>query len=132
LSLDAAQARLIWDEEIAVAERPVGVEGAVVSGGGGGGGPVTVMVPPVPETTTALPFPKDPIVLPTAMGTDALLVGVSVTVTTAATPLAIVAEVKPDAKQIVAPVLLLHWIVLAAAVRTGPAATLTEVTLAAV
>jgi hypothetical protein len=31
LSVDAVQERLIWEEEIAVAERPVGTEGGVVS-----------------------------------------------------------------------------------------------------
>ena len=31
LSVDAVQERLIWDEEMVVAERFVGVEGAVVS-----------------------------------------------------------------------------------------------------
>ena len=130
LSVDAVQARLIWEDEVAVAERPVGIEGAVVSGGGGGG-PWTVMVPPVPVTATAVPSPKDPIVPPTEMGTDALLMGESVTVTTATTPLAITVEFRPDARQTVAPAAVLHWTVLAAAVRTGPAATLTEVTLAA-
>ena len=49
LSVDAVQFRLICDEEIAVAESPVGVEGGVVSEG-----EVTVMValvlavPPLP------------------------------------------------------------------------------------
>ena len=109
-----------------MAERLVGIEGAVVSGGGGD--PWTVMVPPVPVTATALPSPKDPIVLPTEMGTDALLVEESVAVTTATTPLAIMVEFMPDAIQTVAPVAELHWMVLPAAVRAGPAATLTDVT----
>ena len=30
--MDAVQVRLIWDEEMAEAVRPVGIEGAVVSG----------------------------------------------------------------------------------------------------
>ena len=38
LSIEAAQERLIWDEETAVAERAVGTEGEMVSEGGGGGG----------------------------------------------------------------------------------------------
>ena len=33
-SVDAFQERLIWEEETAVAERPVGTVGAVVSDGG--------------------------------------------------------------------------------------------------
>ena len=91
-----------------------------------------MIVPPVPEmATAALPSPKDPIVPPTEMGTDPLLVAASVTVTTATTPSAMVVEFIPDAKQTVAPGPVLHWIVLPAAVRAGPAATLTEVTLAA-
>ena len=32
MSVDAVQLRLIWDVETAVAERPVGTDGAVVSG----------------------------------------------------------------------------------------------------
>lgn len=128
LSVEAVQARLICEEEIAVAERFVGIEGAVLSEDGRDG-PWTVMVPPVPEMATAtLPFPKDPIVLPTEMGTNPLLVGANVAVTTATMPSAIVLEFTSDVKQTVAPGPVLHWIVFPAAVRAGPAATLTDVT----
>ena len=87
--------------ELGVHVRPVSVGDACH--------PWTVMVPPLPETATALPSPKDPIVLPTEMGTDPLLVAeASVAVTTATTPLPITVEFIPVAKQIVDPVPVLH------------------------
>ena len=44
LSVDGDQLRLMCDVEIAVAERLVGMDGAVVSVTGGGGGVVVVVV----------------------------------------------------------------------------------------
>ena len=147
---DAGTVKAALLEEIATAVPPVGAAPesvtvqAILPGGvnevgvqvrlvsiSEGCHPWTPMAPPAPETATALPSPKAPIVPLTETGTDPLLVLVaSVTVTTAATPLPIVVEFIPDAKQIVEPVPVLHWIVLLAALSTAPAATLTEVTSA--
>ena len=57
---------------------------------------------------------------------------VSVTVTTAAVPLAIAVALLPDARQMTEPVVFLHMTVLPAAVRADPAVTLTEATSAGV
>ena len=71
--------------------------------------PWTVMVPPLPETATALPSARDPIVPLTEMRTDPLLVAeASVAVTTATTPLPITVEFIPVAKQTIDPVPVLH------------------------
>ena len=90
------------------------------------------MLPPVPETGDEEPSARAPIVPPIEIGTDELLPEVSVTVTTAATPLAIALALLPDARQMTEPVPLLHRTVLPAAVRADPAVTLTEATSAGV
>jgi len=93
---------------------------------------VRVMVPPLPVTGVAVPAARAPIVPLTEIGTDELPPEVSVTVTTAAVPLAIALALLPDARQMTEPVPLLHRTVLPAAVRADPAVTLTEATSAGV
>jgi len=96
---------------------------------GTGFAPWTVMMPPVPETAAVVPSANAPKVLPIETGTDELLVAdASVTVTTAATPLPIVLEFKPEAKHINDPLPALQLSVLPAVVRAEPEAMLTAAT----
>ena len=88
----------------------------------------TLMVPPVPVTGVTVPSTKAPSVFVTERGTDKLLVGVSVTVTTAAVPLPMVCEFMPLVRHVVDPVIALQASVLPEAVNAGPAATLREAT----
>jgi len=88
----------------------------------------TLMVPPVPVTDVTLPSTKAPRVFMTDRGTDKLLVGVSVTVTTAAMPLPMVWEFMPLVRHVVDPVIALHVSVLPEAVNAGPATRLREAT----
>lgn len=86
-----------------------------------------MIVPPVPETLSEVPLAKAPIVL--LIGIESrllLLVGESVAVTTATTPLPIVLAFMPLARQITDPVPALQLIVLPAPVRAGPAVVLRE------
>jgi hypothetical protein len=96
------------------------IEGSVVTG--------TLMTPPLPVVVVGVPSDKAPTVFKTASGIVKLLVDDNVTVITAATPLPMVWEFRPAATQVVDPTIVLHVSVLPAAVRTGPAAIVSEAT----
>ena len=116
---------------VKAAEPAVAAEGArEVMEGTGLVGTLTLMVAPLPVTVVAVPSIKAPTVLVTDMGTDELLLELSVGVTTAAIPLAIVWVFTPTARHVVDPVPALHVIVLPAAVNAGPAVTPSEATSA--
>jgi len=95
LSVEADQVRLTWEEETAVAMRPVGMEGAVVSTL-----PVMVMVPPVPETERASAFRVAPSVPVSVIDVDGAAVKDVVTFTTATTPFPMVLEFNPVARHV--------------------------------
>jgi hypothetical protein len=90
----------------------------------------TVMTSFVPETATPFPFASDPTRLPSARGTDELLVAERVTVTTATTPVPITLAFMPSAMHIAVPLVALQLRVFPAAVKAGPAAKLMAATLA--
>jgi hypothetical protein len=84
---------------------------------------------PVPERPMKLPSDKAPMTLVIGSEMELLLVEVSVTVNTATTPLAISLLFIPLARQVTEPLVGVQLSDLPAAVRTDPAATLTEATL---
>ena len=94
-------------------------------------GVMTVMAPPVAAMEAAVPSGRAAAVLPMAMamGTEVLLVTEPrVTVTMAMTPLAMVLAFMPAARHTDDPLRAAQVSVLFAAVRAGPATTLTDVT----
>ncbi len=87
----------------------------------------TVIVPPVPDMLVELPVGSTAIGSVIPRVTDGPLVGfASVAVTVATTPLAIVVEFIPEARQIIAPLALLQVTVFCAPLSTEPVFTLTE------
>ena len=90
---------------------------------------VTVTTPPVPEIDAAFPSGRDPSRLLIGIGTELLLIGVRFTVTTATTPLPIGPAFMPLARQVIEPLAELQFTPFPAAIRAGPAAVLSELTL---
>ena len=89
----------------------------------------TLIAPPVPTTFASVPSGSVPSTL--LMGSEsrlALLIGESVTVTTATTPLLMALAFMPDAKQTNVPLPEPQLSVFPAAVSDGPAAALSEMT----
>jgi hypothetical protein len=88
----------------------------------------TLIVPPVPVTSAFVPLGNEPITL--LIGSEsgeALLVGESVAVTTATTPLPMAAAFIPDATHAKVPAPELQLSVSPTAVKAGPATALREV-----
>ena len=89
----------------------------------------TAIDPPVPATFASVPSGSVPITLPIGKeSTVALLPGERVAVIVASTPLPIAVAFTPDAKHTNVPTPELQFNVFPAAVRTGPAAALSEAT----
>ena len=87
-----------------------------------------LIVPPAPVTAAEVPPGSDPITLLSGSETVAPLVADNVTVATATTPVLMVLAFNPLATHVTNPAPGLQFRVLAAAVRAGPAAMLTETT----
>jgi hypothetical protein len=88
------------------------------------GGALLLMVPPLPGSIKSVPSPKVPITLLIETAPPVLLEA-RVAVTTATTPLLMLAVLMPLATQVRDPVAELQFSVLPAAVSAGPAAALT-------
>ena len=92
----------------------------------------TVIVPPVPETASMIPFGKTPRrLLSDSVSRLLLLVEASVTLTTATTPLLMALAFRPVATQVNDPTPGLQLSDFPAAVNTGPAAAVTDAISAA-
>jgi len=85
-----------------------------------------LMDPPVPVTLTAVPFPVAASMLLSDSASLAVLVGESVAVKTASTPLLMAFVFIPLARQVMEPVPELQLSVLPAAVSADPAAAVRE------
>src|SRR5579872_338740 len=86
----------------------------------------TVMVPPAPDKLSAVPSGRAPRAFVTEIGTEALLVGVRVTVTIATTPLVMMVEFIPEMRHERDCAPAEQVTVLPVAVAAGPAVTATE------
>ena len=94
---------------------------------GGGCQSCTARALSKPATPVAVPSGNTPIVVLTAIGTEALLVdAASVAVTTATISLAMVVEFMPTARQVKDPFAALQLMVLSAALRASPGSILKE------